>query len=934
MRGAVLAAAVAGSLLAGGVPPASANATGTISGIALDDTGAPATGVCVQTTPLSQPYPSGTVLTGHADSGGRYRIDIAAGTYRLFVYDCNGSADAPRWAGAYRGGADHPDDTTPVTVSAGSVTAADVVAPRAATVSGRVTYDDGTPVARTCVRVHGRSDAQYVPSAMTRSDGTYDVNGVGPGPRKVHFGDCEGAGASYGQWYAGADSYAAATPLDVRPATRTDSIGGTLRRYASMTGRVIDDTGSPVVGAQVSLQSSSGGGFTSFGARTDSDGRWRIDHVRPSGYFVYVGRGAPGEHDDLVPRYFPGVASSSSATAVFVTEGVDAPGVDVVLPHGGRVSGRVTGPDGQPLEGACAAALAVGSGSAASALTGSDGRYTIRGVEKGAYYVHVTRCRAGNWAPQWYGTTQDRRPTAEGLMVELGGEQPNVDVQLEPGATVTGRAVDVNGQPIAGLCVTAYGGGGQEDASTDPQGRYTIVGLPTSSGYYVFWRDCRAAVYATQYTGGGSFAETAQALQLTAGTTTTVPDTVLQIAGSISGRITDARTGLRVGLACAYALDPERRLLGGYGMSDGEGAYRITGLRPGPWVVQYVDCGANVAVPEYWNDTLVFQDAERVSVGAGAVRSGVDAAVLLLTVPSVPRLPSVVAEAAAAVLSWQPPADDGSSTILSYDVLDTAGSVVKTVEGTATSTRVADLAPGRTYAFSVRAINKQGPGPATDAVAVTPTGGSPSPAASPSPEVTTSPAVGGSPSAAPSPSGHPNAVPVLSVSPGVVQFGETAYVTIHGTPGATVDLFVRKYLGTFTKIRDGLLLDGSGRAVVSTRPDMNLRFFTTDRTVEQGSSMAGTNGLMKVEKNITVNVRRDGARRYTFTGSVNPTHPGATVSLFRNGSLLRSGIPVNGSRVYTFTTTLPTGSYNFQVRTGTTGYNNASSSPTRTVRIY
>ena len=211
-----------------------------------------------------------------------------------------------------------------------------------------------------------------------------------------------------------------------------------------------------------------------------------------------------------------------------------------------------------------------------------------------------------------------------------------------------------------------------------------------------------------------------------------------------------------------------------------------------------------------------------------------------------------------------------------------------------------------------------------------------SPTPTPSPTATASSIASPSPSPSPSPTASPvaaHAVPSVQVSPYVVKFGQPAYVTISGTPGATVDLYLRKYLGSFTKIRDGLVLDGAGQAVVATRPDMNLRFQARDRTVEQGSSLAGADGLATVEKSISTNVVRVGALRYTFSGSINPTHPGATVSLFRNGALLQSGIPVSSSRVYSVTTNLVAGTYSFQIRTGANAYNNASSSPAVSVRI-
>lgn len=204
------------------------------------------------------------------------------------------------------------------------------------------------------------------------------------------------------------------------------------------------------------------------------------------------------------------------------------------------------------------------------------------------------------------------------------------------------------------------------------------------------------------------------------------------------------------------------------------------------------------------------------------------------------------------------------------------------------------------------------------------TTGAPSASASPT---------GTSPTTNPSPA-PAHEVPSVTVSPFVVRYGQTAYVTISGTPGAVIDLYIRKYRADFVKIRDGLVLDASGQTTVATKPDMNLRFMAKDRAVAEGSSIGGTSGLMTVEKQVSINVSRVGTNRFTFSGSINPNHPGAVVNLYRNGSLLKAGIPVNSSRVYTFTGVLPSGSADFRVTSPVTGYNNASHSPVRTVRIY
>jgi hypothetical protein len=182
--------------------------------------------------------------------------------------------------------------------------------------------------------------------------------------------------------------------------------------------------------------------------------------------------------------------------------------------------------------------------------------------------------------------------------------------------------------------------------------------------------------------------------------------------------------------------------------------------------------------------------------------------------------------------------------------------------------------------------------------------------------------------------GTAHVVPSISVNPYVVTFGQIAYVTIKGTPGATVDLYTRKYLGSFAKIRDGLVLDSTGRTVVATRPDVNLRFLAKDRTLASGSSISGTNGLMTVRKSVSLAVTRVGTRTYRFAGTINPMNPGATVSVYRGSTLVKSGIPVSSARTYSFTTLLPVGTFAFQTRSAASGYSAASTSPVRSTRIY
>lgn len=187
--------------------------------------------------------------------------------------------------------------------------------------------------------------------------------------------------------------------------------------------------------------------------------------------------------------------------------------------------------------------------------------------------------------------------------------------------------------------------------------------------------------------------------------------------------------------------------------------------------------------------------------------------------------------------------------------------------------------------------------------------------------------------AQPTPTSGTQQLPRVTVAPFVVKFGQSANVTISGTPGGAVDLYIRKNGGSFIPIRYAVQLDGSGRATVPTKPDMNLRFMARDRATGATSAVGGADGLVTVEKYVSINVSRVGVNRYTFSGSINPMHPGAVVHLYRNGQLVRSGIPVSSSRVYSWTGNLPPGPAQYRITSPVTGYNNVSHSPTRSISV-
>jgi hypothetical protein len=86
-----------------------------------------------------------------------------------------------------------------------------------------------------------------------------------------------------------------------------------------------------------------------------------------------------------------------------------------------------------------------------------------------------------------------------------------------------------------------------------------------------------------------------------------------------------------------------------------------------------------------------------------------------LTIQDVPGAPGAVTATAgveSAEVSWSAPSSDGQSEIESYVVTVSPGGESVTVDGTATSTAIDGLDPGRAYTFSVTAVNAVGEGKA------------------------------------------------------------------------------------------------------------------------------------------------------------------------------------------------------------------------------
>jgi hypothetical protein len=192
-----------------------------------------------------------------------------------------------------------------------------------------------------------------------------------------------------------------------------------LTRFGTMTGRVLDEYGAPVMGARVqALRVRYQGGRRKLVAAdlpdrsTDDFGSFRLYGLTAGAYIVsaFIGDVSSADVSGYARTYFPGVAASTDAQFVSVDPGQDVVGLDVPLARvpTARIAGRWIDSQGQPGGGALTLMPAWRTSAAPAEATGArigrDGTFEFRNVPPGDYVIHASRGRLNPWTEGEFGT--------------------------------------------------------------------------------------------------------------------------------------------------------------------------------------------------------------------------------------------------------------------------------------------------------------------------------------------------------------------------------------------------------------------------------------------------------------------------------------------------------------------------------------------------
>ncbi|MEO7061492.1 MAG: carboxypeptidase regulatory-like domain-containing protein [Lapillicoccus sp.] len=539
---------------------------GALAGRVLDRNGKPVSGVGVT---AAGPSIDSYVTT---DATGRYAFRGVATTTARVCFSPGPTVQGPSTTGYLFACAPRQ-----VTVRSPSVTTVpDVTLARGGAVRGRVVGPTGKPLAGVQVLAFSPT---FPNVAVTTADGSYAVVGLPAGLYAVCFDatTLTSSGVPTG-YVAECDqdrAYDPYTSADVPVvANKTARVDAQLSIGAGIRGRVTASNGQPIPGVDLIVRDNPA---PESWVTTDSDGRYSLTGVVP-GHHVVCFATYSGPY---VSECFDNAPDESSATPVLavVRKFTTA---NAVLSLGSTLTGLVTDKAGAPIPGVSVNAASPSStGPYGYATTDETGRYTLTGLRSGSYVISFQTYGVEGGAPTGYVSEyyHDQKP-----VVIRQGQTITADAALAVGGVIRGVVAGPDGQPLAGVSISAYGttpfGAGQ---TSEADGSYLLKGLAAGSWTVCFYPDpsLPGSALLVSECFDDQPTSTPTPVPVTSGGTA-VADAQLAVGTGISGRVSGARgEGLSSVLVSVYG--DAGSYAGTY--TDDTGAFGVSGLAAGTFTV-------------------------------------------------------------------------------------------------------------------------------------------------------------------------------------------------------------------------------------------------------------------------------------------------------------------------------------------------------------
>lgn len=463
---------------------------------------------------------------------------------------------------------------TPLALGAGTTTL-DFSLAIGARITGTVT-GGGSPLANVVVEILN-SAGSSVKSVTTNTLGNYVASSLPTGSYFVRTSNSQGF---LDEVYndipclscAVAGSGAAAVQVTAGGAGDA-SISFDLARGGQITGRVSDAaTGAGVPGVNLTVVDAAGRSLSGPASTlTNLSGNYATTGLPAGRYFV---RANPSSNTNYLTAVYDTLVcvpcSVFDGLPVEVTLGAVTGGIDIPLQTGGRIAGKVTGGSPPAPLNLLVEFLTADGVRAASIVTGpTTGTFTSGALPSGTYFAQ-TRALSSVSATSAVGYVNEvfddvrcsgcNPVTGTPITVSAGLTTPNINFVLEQGGRASGH-VSSGGQPVQGVTVQFYNQSGllASTAATNAGGDYSILDGLAAGDYYARTQNGLGYINRLYDVVPPCFPSCTP----TSGTAIHVPatglagniDFVLARGARISGRVTDASTGLPLAGVVARVYD-------------------------------------------------------------------------------------------------------------------------------------------------------------------------------------------------------------------------------------------------------------------------------------------------------------------------------------------------------------------------------------------
>lgn len=369
----------------------------------------------------------------------------------------------------------------------------------------------------------------------------------------------------------------------------------------AVTGRITDPNANPVEDATVAVfawraSDNSWADSETTHVRTVADGTFAVTSLEPGRYTVRAESGSGGGY---LSTWLGDVPFREQAESFEVDADHRLVERSIQLRAAGSISGVVTSSGGIALAGARVTIRSHSGSFGGERTTGTNGRFSFGGLYPGDYTAYVKppfgTGLVGNW---WNATGFEDEATA--IPVTFGTVVDDVNIELAPGSSISGRLIAADSKPLGEIYVGAW----QEKrdgswtwvkgGSMDAGGNFGIYGL-RAGRYRVRFVPSLNSPYAHQWWERSAIEDEAKSVEIAAGEAAQVGDMRLlrRVINGGSNVFTGVQPVVGQRLMAVYYLDSSLTAVRTYKWyADG---VEIRGASENSYVVRAEDLGARIS---------------------------------------------------------------------------------------------------------------------------------------------------------------------------------------------------------------------------------------------------------------------------------------------------------------------------------------------------